>query len=346
MSRDIVVYASKEIVWTISAEPIANLETFGRPAHIVSLRQALESGAPSFLRVPIESHCATSADLAHALGCLRLTAAAVRQHGPWAVSENALQSLAATARIGFARHGWATMWRGNQALSTPFVADRGCYRVFDRSEVRPSAAEIAEALGRPIVFPDLLPFFAQKRKEVSVHMGEDVLGGRHRGDGDLFEHLWSPLANLGSLLNPFMHHCRSIRDLTDILYEDAGADCIKELRIHSHGNSHVIRMGTTDIIDQHEADDRRAAGEAGTQPSFGPGGMTIPDSDLARLIDALRKTMCKPSKIIFDACEAAAGTLLQDLSRNLGPDITVNGFMGTGNPLWDGDTNFRNGARV
>lgn len=344
MSKDITAYSLGEIVWAVSAEPIIGAETFGIPAHIVSLRR--NGDGHEFLRLPVKSSYATATDLAHAIRCLRLAVNTALRHGPGAARWELLQDLVSFARSGFARHGWATMRQGRHAFSTPFIADRGCYLVVAPDQERPPAQQLEEGFGGPIVFADQTAVFMQKQKDVSVHMGEDVVGGRHRGDGWLFEHLWSPLANLGSLLNPFMHHCRSIRDLTDILYEDAGADCIKELRIHSHGNTHLIRMDADDIIDQHEADRRRQAGEPGAQPSFGPGGTVTAGSDLAKLIDALKKTMCKPSKVIFDACNAASGTLLQDLSRNLGPDITVNGFSGTGNPVGEGDANFRNGSKV
>ncbi len=345
MANEISIYKSSELAWSVSTEAITTDETFDSPAHILVLRHGGPNGA-ELLRLPIRSNFLDARELALAIDGLRTAIEATRYDGVPPRRLQLVQDLATIARGGIVRHGWATMQINNQNWATPFVADRGSYLIFGDGEPRPSAAAIEDEIGRTQPFRNQHALLNSKRKDVSVHMGEDVLGGKHKGDGWLFEHLWSPLANLGSVLNPFMHHCRGLRDLKDILNEDAGADCIKELRIHSHGNQHVIRMGDDDIIDQAEATRRQNAGDASAKPSFGTSGAPAAGSDLERVIDTLKKTMCKPAKIIFDACNAASGTLLKDLSRNLGPDITVNGFAGTGNPFTDGDTNFRNGVNV
>jgi hypothetical protein len=158
---------------------------------------------------------------------------------------------------------------------------------------------------------------------------------------------WSPFAegffgihtagNLLALLDPFTHQgVDGFRELIHLLWIDAGRynvatkdTCISELRIHSHGNAHEILMGDDAIRDS----------------DFQLDGMVNPNTPLSDLLDVLKRVMCKPSTIIFDACHAAEGTLLQNLSRNLGPNITVNGFTGLGDPLQQGNVNFVNGVQ-
>jgi hypothetical protein len=315
---------------TVSPKPVVSLETFNEPAYLVDFAAVTPGGPRPLLRVPVRTVFEGRRDLERAVETLRLAYRAALARDMFGLGGWGAVELVAVARAGIVRHGWATLHRRSGSYATPFVDDWGCYAAYGRRDERPPDDEIIERLRRPVPFEGGTPILASK--SVSAHMEEDVFTS-HTGKGDGLEHWFSPLANIGSFLNPFMHHTRGIKDLIDTLYEDAGADCIKELRIHSHGNRDLIRMGSDDI----QSSDFDATG------AIKPG---KDQENLRKLIDTLKKLMCKPSKIIFDACNAAQGDLLKNISKNLGGNITVNGFSGIGNPVSEGDTNYRNGAKV
>jgi hypothetical protein len=155
-------------------------------------------------------------------------------------------------------------------------------------------------------------------------MEEDVLAGKH----DPPEHWYSPISNAFALLNPFWKYVHDIPELILRLRQSVGqGDCIKELRIHSHGNRGIIRMGNDDL---REGD-------------FDANGRLI-NQVKQNMLNALKQLLCKPAKITFDACNRGS-PLLQNISKYLGPDVTVNGFNGTGNPITGGDLSYVNGVQ-
>lgn len=219
-------------------------------------------------------------------------------------------------RTNIVRHGWLTTYVSDGQYYKPFVNDHGVSFITYNASERPAASKLLLNTTNNWPGPVMRSI---KRHEVTVFMKEDI-----------DEHWYSVFSDSFSFLNPFWHYTFDIEDLIDILYEDApGNQCIKELRIHSHGNRSSIRMGR-DNIDISD---------------FDATGKSRPGTETNDLILALKEKMCRPGTIIFDACDAAKGNLLRNISRSLGPNITVKGFTGTGNPLTDGDISYENGVK-
>ena len=321
-------FTSGEFLMMLSQEPVIDDSTFSEPAYILQLTRTVEDGQHPLLALPIRSSLKSAHDTLTAV----IVLATARDQFIYRNSgfmRFAVDETIAIASSSVVRHGWASVWINGIHYATPFVDDWGFAALYADGNARPSLGELRE-IGRP---PDQLPpILFTRRVSSSIHMKES----------------WAPWAggwpfsgtfgNLAALLDPFTHQgVDNIKELIHLLWVDAGAyssgaeiACIKELRIHSHGNESEIRMGDDSI----------------TTGNFDANGVARAGTPVDALITALKKLMCKPGKIIFDACNAAKGTLLQNISKNLGSDITVNGFSGTGYPATEGDTNYVNGVKV
>lgn len=323
-------WTSTEFVMSIGEEVLIDDMTFSEPARILRLTSAAEEHLP-ILTVPIRTGVLASTDV------LRAVATLARARDPRGLAAPSVTPLSteervAVARAGITRHGWARVWIDSQEYSTPFVDDWGFAALFAEDADRPTVEELRDVQLSADQLPPTPREFRTRRVKASIHMKESWVPWK---GGWPFS---GTLGNLAALLDPFTHQgVDDIKELIHLLWVDAGAysagqdvACISELRIHSHGNKSEILMG----------DNKIKSGD------FESSGVVRPNTDTETLIKALKKLMCRPSKIIFDACSAAEGTLLQNISKNLGPDITVNGFSGVGLPVTEGDTNYVNGVKV
>lgn len=319
--------ARGEFLLSVDAQPVVDESFDGGASFHLRVAAPVDGRSETVFLLPLRTSFKTSGDVSRAVFTLMDAAHRINR-------ARASATTIALAAAGLRRHGWATVRWGGATYSIPYIDDRAIYALVPQGAVRPSFAALRDAIAVPGSFPDELPRFDTRQVKSSIHMKES----------------WSPFAegmfpgvhtlgNLLALLDPFTHQgVDGFRELIHLLWVDTGRynvgtkdTCISELRIHSHGNAHEISMG----------------GEAKlADANFQQNGTVTPGTPLADLIDVLKRVMCKPSTIIFDACNAAQGTLLQNLSRNLGPNITVNGNTGIGDPLTNGDANFVNGVRV
>jgi hypothetical protein len=174
----------------------------------------------------------------------------------------------------------------------------------------------------------------KRHKNIAIFMREVVSPGH-------VDHVYSPFLNILARLNPLWRYTCDIADLVSFLTTlPDSTGCVEKLRIHSHGNKNppglsipfvgpLIRMGDDNL----SLEDFDSAGDS--------------TGSVKNLLEALRRIMRENGIIIFDACNQGDGELLKNISKFLGPNITVNGFSKrVGNPLTRGDISYRNGMRV
>ncbi|MEX0289467.1 MAG: hypothetical protein AB3N14_10195 [Flavobacteriaceae bacterium] len=221
------------------------------------------------------------------------------------------------ARNLIVRHGKLTVFDKEGPKTTFFINDRGFY--IEYPGLGPSVAKfMATGFMPPIPLPIQKLPETRDKEDMTVFMEENVVG---KGP---MEHWYSPFSNLFALLNPFWDYLEGIDEFIEEIDDLDADECIEKLRIHSHGNAGKIRMGKENITPGH----------------FHPVTKLPLPGKVKDLLDKLKAKMCNPSEIIFDACGQGGNTMLRDISNYLGPNVTVSGFSGTGNPFTGGDLHY------
>ncbi len=295
-------------------EDISN-DTFNEPGVIATRYQFIDGKRTKTLTMALKRIARDLQQLGDAL----LTVEAAFDKEP--VDDEKLAAhrfkTAVEARSLIVRHGKLTVFENSNAKTTFFINDRGFY--IEYPGLGPSGPDF---LAIPVTPSTVPPIFAstetRDKEDVTVFMEENVFG-----PGPM-EHWYSPLANAFAFLNPFWDYLEDLDDFCDEVIDDIDSDeCIEELRVHSHGNSSLIRMGGDNI----------------TLSDFDAAGNPKP-GNVKDWLDKLKPKMCNPSEIIFDACGQGRGDMLRYMSNYLGPNVTVSGFSGLGNPVTGGDLHF------
>jgi hypothetical protein len=234
------------------------------------------------------------------------------------------------ARSSIRRHGLMTVFEEERVRSTYFVNDTGVMVWFDGTGPGWLPPVDSEPPGRPI--------FLANMDKVDL-----TIGVKDTADQNWF--FWAE--NAFSALNPMVDYTETIQDIIKLLHNvavHAPDRCIEKLHIMSHGNAIHARGASGAVTGSYIK-----LGEGTTNDisslEFDGSGNAIAGSNVEKLINELKRAMCPNGKIVFSACNQGVGGLLQNISKAIDKGITVNGFSGTGNPLTEGDLNFKDGVK-
>lgn len=236
------------------------------------------------------------------------------------------------ARAGFQRHGLATFYDAESTVSTLFVNDQGIMVRYN-----------GELPDRPIVMANAAPVTSGGGgvPPVLATVGEDV----SIVFPDTFElgfsvHLFSWAVNWGAYLCPGFKYRNDIAEAITETFDPliAAGKCIKRLRIHSHGGKLVMPNGT--VVGSTICTGKT---EMIRSDEFDLAGVPVPGTPTDTLLQKLKKVMCQPSEIIFDACNQGVGEMLKNISSFLAPSCTVKGYRDLGVPWGEGDVSYTNG---
>jgi hypothetical protein len=330
-SAPVSVSASPQVLFEL--QRAATDDTFFAPGVIASRYEIAGGSRRLSARVVLKDTYPALEDLGAAL----VIGERISQELTAGNNGNLLRGYLATQ--GIVRHGRATLYDVERGpLSTFFVEDRSFNAIY-LGLGPPGTRFLADLLladSAPAATPAPPP--APEPEDVSVAFPDDFAVG-------LSVHLFAPLVNIFARI-AFKYE-KNVALMISEVFDPmiAKNQCIKRLRIHSHGgplpggespvtNGSFIRMGKG--ADGQQINLR--------SDDFDANGVAQPGTVAADLIAKLNAVMCHPSEIIFDACHQGIGELLKNLSRALGPDRTVKGYADTGVPWGEGDRSYTNGA--